>query len=148
MEDNNSYFIGTAGLASASFSWAWHSSAPACFYIITIWPTWPIASVCDQLASAREWMLRRVPSDWVDTATECPGDRVPSNQVPRNPVPRSTEGPMVPECLVTQNLSKSNWKVVASYCRPSSGAWKGNLVLKKILKCNWVKFCERWANKI
>ena len=55
-------------------------------------------------------------------ATECPGDRVPSNRVPR--------ALLVIECLVTRNLSKSNWKVVASYCHPSSGAWKGNLILK------------------
>ena len=36
-------------------------------------------------------------------ATECPGDPVPSD-----PVPRATQCPMVPECLVTRNHSKSN----------------------------------------
>ena len=61
-------------------------------------------------------------------ATECPFDPVPSDRVPRDPVPRLTECPMVIECLVTRNQFKSNQKVVASYCSPSSGAWKENLV--------------------
>ena len=48
--------------------------------------------------------------------TECLGDRVPSDRVSSDPVPNATEYLMVIECLVTQNHSKSNRKVVASYC--------------------------------
>jgi hypothetical protein len=35
MKDNHSFLLGKAGLASPSFSCAWHSSAPACFILFS-----------------------------------------------------------------------------------------------------------------
>ena len=37
MEDDHSFFLGKADVASPSFSWAWHSSAPSCFQFIVMW---------------------------------------------------------------------------------------------------------------
>ena len=66
-------------------------------------------------------------------ATECPGDRVPwrlsalatecaATECPVRPSAQETQCPMVIECPVTQNQFKSNRRVVASFCRPFSGA--------------------------
>ena len=46
VEDHLSLLLRNAVLASPSFSWAWHSSAPACLFVIAVFSFYDLKGLC------------------------------------------------------------------------------------------------------